>query len=66
VRQVAAGWAGGLRWAWPCTVARRAASTASQPERVTVATSNEAFTAAHTIAVAARRERAASAAKKRR
>jgi hypothetical protein len=52
VRQVAAGWAGGLRSAWPCAVARRAASTVSQPERVPVASRNEAFTAAHTIGVA--------------
>ena len=47
MRQVAAGWSGGLRSALPCTVARRAASTASQPERVTVATIDEAITAAH-------------------
>jgi hypothetical protein len=37
----------------------------SQPERVTVASRNEAIAAAHTIGVAARRERAASAVKKR-
>jgi hypothetical protein len=65
VRQVAAGWSGGLRSAWPSTLARRATCAVSQPGRVTVATRNEAITAAHTIDVATRGERAASAARKR-
>jgi hypothetical protein len=65
VRQVVAGRSGGLRSAWRCTVARRAARAVSQPERVTVAARNEAIAAAHTIGVAARRGRAASAARKR-
>jgi hypothetical protein len=55
VRQVAAGWSGGLRSAWPSTLARRATCAVSQPGRVTVATRNEAITAAHTIDVATRR-----------
>jgi uncharacterized membrane protein YozB (DUF420 family) len=33
VLQVAAGWADGLRSAWPCTVAGRAASASIQPNR---------------------------------
>jgi hypothetical protein len=37
----------------------------SEPERVPVATRNEAITAAHTIGVAARRERAAITARER-
>ena len=40
VGRIAAGWLGGLRAAWPCAVARRAANAASQRNRVTIAIKN--------------------------
>ena len=43
VGRVAAGWLGGLRAAWPCAVARRAANAASQRNRVTIAIKNAAL-----------------------